>query len=219
MQTVVEPQQPHDVIQAEAQSLGRLYESHATHVDGAVATDAAVAPQRLGQQVPALVEADGLNRNAGGLGQAPYRQLPARVIHGLESVPEYGPKLTPMLNRTIPSEQPRPAGRGALLTGGLAAILASTCCAGPLVLLALGFSGAWIGNLTLLEPYRPAFIAVAVTALFFAGLRIFRPAAECPPGDVCAVPRVRTIYRILFWGVATLLLISLVFPYLAPLFY
>ncbi|HEV56190.1 MAG TPA: mercuric transport protein, partial [Phycisphaerales bacterium] len=31
------------------------------------------------------------------------------------------------------------AGRGALFAGGLAAILASTCCLGPLVLVALGF--------------------------------------------------------------------------------
>ncbi len=30
-------------------------------------------------------------------------------------------------------------GRGALFAGGLAAILASTCCLGPLVLVALGF--------------------------------------------------------------------------------
>jgi len=52
------------------------------------------------------------------------------------------------------------AGSGALFVGGLAAILASTCCLGPLVLVALGLSGAWIGNLTLLEPYRPLFIGV-----------------------------------------------------------
>lgn len=32
--------------------------------------------------------------------------------------------------------------RGALAAGGLAAILASTCCLGPLVLVALGVSGA-----------------------------------------------------------------------------
>ena len=41
---------------------------------------------------------------------------------------------------------------GVLAVGGLAAVLASTCCLGPLVLLALGFSGAWIGNLAKLEP-------------------------------------------------------------------
>jgi mercuric ion transport protein len=46
-------------------------------------------------------------------------------------------------------------GFGELFVGGLAAILASTCCLGPLVLVALGLSGAWIGNLTRLEPYRP----------------------------------------------------------------
>ncbi len=51
--------------------------------------------------------------------------------------------------------------------GGLAAITASTCCLGPLVLVALGFSGAWIGNLTVLEPYRPLFIGAALVALFF----------------------------------------------------
>ena len=61
-------------------------------------------------------------------------------------------------------------GRGALFAGGLAAILASTCCLGPLVLVALGFSGAWIGNLTVLEPYRPLFIGAALVALFFAWL-------------------------------------------------
>ena len=43
-------------------------------------------------------------------------------------------------------------GRIALLTGGIAAILVSTCCVGPLVPLMLGFSGAWIGNLTVLAP-------------------------------------------------------------------
>ena len=73
-------------------------------------------------------------------------------------------------------------GSGALLVGGLAAILASTCCLGPLVLVALGLSGAWIGNLTLLEPYRPFFIAGALVALFFAGRRIFRPAQACQMG-------------------------------------
>ncbi len=110
-------------------------------------------------------------------------------------------------------------GRGALAAGGLAAILASTCCLGPLVLIALGFSGAWIGNLTVLEPYRPIFIGVALVALFFAYRRIFRPATVCNPRAVCAIPRVRSTYKILFWLVAALLVAALAFPYIAPLFY
>ncbi len=110
-------------------------------------------------------------------------------------------------------------GSGALLVGGVAAILASTCCLGPLVLVALGLSGAWIGNLTRLEPYRPFFIAGALVALFFAGRRIFRPAQACRSGEACAVPRTRRVYKIIFWIVSALVLIALVYPYVAKFFY
>lgn len=42
------------------------------------------------------------------------------------------------------------------LFGGIAAAIgAGLCCVGPFLLLTLGIGGAWIGNLTLLEPYRP----------------------------------------------------------------
>lgn len=115
---------------------------------------------------------------------------------------------------------PEPSnGRGALVAGGLAAFLASACCLGPLVLIMLGFSGAWIGNLTALDPYRPIFIGTALVALFFAWRRIFRPARDCAPDGVCAVPRVRAGYKMLFWMVASLVLIAQVFPYVMPLFY
>jgi mercuric ion transport protein len=114
---------------------------------------------------------------------------------------------------------PNRTGSGTLLAGGLAAILASTCCLGPLVLVALGLSGAWIGNLTRLEPYRPFFIAGAVVSLFFAGRGIFRPIGECRPGEMCAVPRTRRIYKIVFGIVSALVLVALVFPYVARFFY
>lgn len=110
-------------------------------------------------------------------------------------------------------------GRGPLLVGGVAAIVASTCCLGPLVLVAIGFSGAWIGNLTVLEPYRPLFIGAALGALFLAYRSIFRPARACNPGDVCAVPQVKTSYKVIFWTVATLVVVAIAFPYILPLFY
>ncbi|NQD37980.1 mercuric ion transporter MerT [Permianibacter sp. IMCC34836] len=110
-------------------------------------------------------------------------------------------------------------GRGALAVGGVAAILASSCCLGPLVLVTLGFSGAWIGNLAVLEPYRPYLLAVAVVAMAFAWRRIFRPATTCAPGDICATPPMRARYRFLFWVVALLVVIAFGYPYLAPLFY
>lgn len=115
--------------------------------------------------------------------------------------------------------EPPAAGKRPLLLGGLAAILASTCCLGPLVLVTLGFTGAWIGNLTVLEPYRPLFIGVALVALFFAWRRIYRSARDCAPGEVCAIPRVRTAYKVIFWVVVALVLVALAFPYVLPWFY
>ena len=111
------------------------------------------------------------------------------------------------------------SGRGALVAGGLAAFLASTCCLGPLVLVTLGVSGAWISNLTMLEPYRPLFIGAALIAMCFAYQRIFRPVQDCQPGEVCAVPPVRRAYQVVFWIVAALVIVALSFPYVLPLFY
>ncbi len=108
---------------------------------------------------------------------------------------------------------------GVLVAGGLAAVLASTCCLGPLLLVALGFSGAWIGNLSRLEPYRPWFIGAALVALFFAGRRIFRPAAACKPGEVCALPTTRRAYKVLFGIVTALVVVALTFPYVVRFFY
>lgn len=109
--------------------------------------------------------------------------------------------------------------KSTLVAGGLAAILASACCLGPLVLVTLGLGGAWVGNLTKLEPFRPIFAGAALVAMFFAYRRIYRPAGECKPGEVCALPQARRAYKIIFWLVAALVLVALGFPYLLPLFY
>lgn len=106
-----------------------------------------------------------------------------------------------------------------LLAGGLAALVASACCIGPLVLITVGVSGAWIGNLTALEPFRPLFIGAAAIALIFAYRRIFRPVEACASEEVCAPPQARTIYKALFWVVTALVVAALVFPYTLPLFY
>jgi len=122
------------------------------------------------------------------------------------------------MNTDSPSHEPT-SGGGALLAGGIAAVLASTCCLGPLVLITVGVSGAWISNLTVLEPYQPIFAGAAVIALLLAWRRIWRPAAACQPGQVCAIPRVNRAYKALFWVVAALVVVALVFPVAAPWFY
>ena len=115
-------------------------------------------------------------------------------------------------------QAPRPESV-ALATGGIAALLAGACCVLPLVLVSIGVGGAWLANLQLLAPYRPIFIAGAIAALGFAGWRIYRPAAACTPGQVCAVPQTRGRLRIGFWSVVALLAVMLALPYAAPLLY
>lgn len=112
-------------------------------------------------------------------------------------------------------------GKAALTGGLLAGLLASACCVGPLALVMAGVSGAWISNLTLLEPYRWIFVGVALAFMALAWRRIYRApaAAQCEPGTVCAAPQANRVYRALFWVVSALVLLAFAFPYFAPLFY
>lgn len=107
----------------------------------------------------------------------------------------------------------------ALAAGGIAALLAGACCLGPFVLVSVGLGGAWLANFQVLEPYRPLFIAAALAALGFAGWRIYWPTVACEPGTACAVPGVRRGYKVGFWVVAVLLILTLTFPYYASLLY
>jgi mercuric ion transport protein len=111
------------------------------------------------------------------------------------------------------------SGKGLLIAGILSAIGASICCVGPLVLLALGVSGAWIGSLTALEPYRPIFIGLTLLFLGFAFRRLYLARPACPPDSACANPRVVKRQRLAFWIVTALVLGLIAVPWFAPLFY
>ena len=108
--------------------------------------------------------------------------------------------------------------RGSLVAGVLAAIGASVCCVGPLVLLTLGIGGAWIANLTALEPMRPWFIAATLIFLGLAFRRLYLQPQVCEPGAPCAEPLVLKRQRAIFWAVALALLALLAAPWLAPFF-
>lgn len=108
-----------------------------------------------------------------------------------------------------------------LAGGALAAVAASLCCLGPLILVTLGVGGAWVSNLTLLEPFRPVFIGIALLSMVVAYRKIYRAptAEECALGTLCASPQTNTAYRVFFWSTSFLVLVALVYPYLAPLLY
>lgn len=110
-------------------------------------------------------------------------------------------------------------GKGSLIAGALAAIAASVCCVGPLVLLALGIGGSWVGSLTTMEPYRPVFIGLTLLFVGLAFRKLYLESQVCTPGAACADPRTLTRQRRVFWIVAGLLLGLLAVPWFAPLFY
>lgn len=101
----------------------------------------------------------------------------------------------------------------------LAGVGASVCCVLPLGLVLAGVGGSWLATLRAFEPYRPIFAAVALVALGFAWHGIFRRAAVCAPGQVCADPQVLRRRKATFIVVATIVFALLAFPYYAFLFY
>lgn len=99
--------------------------------------------------------------------------------------------------------------RGVLAAGGvIGAVLASSCCIGPLLFLSVGVSGAWIGNLTALAPYQPLFLALTF-GFIAAGFRtIYRkPKVVCAEGSYCASPRSSRVLQLALW-VALLLALA-----------
>lgn len=102
----------------------------------------------------------------------------------------------------------------------LGALAASSCCILPLVFVTVGISGAWIGNLTALEPLKPLFAAVAV---IFIGLGFwqvyFKARPACVEGSYCAKPQSAVITKSVLWISTVLILLALTIGWWAPFFY
>ena len=103
-----------------------------------------------------------------------------------------------------------------LWASALAAIVGSLCCVAPLVFLTLGISGAWIAQLTALEPYRPIFIGVMLVFMGLAFRQLYIVPARCAPDQACANPRLQRRQRQIFWVVVVVLAALTAFPWYAP---
>jgi len=107
-----------------------------------------------------------------------------------------------------------PVGKTLLAAGAgvVAAVASALCCAGPLVAVFLGLSGA--GFATTFEPLRPYFVAGTVLALG-AGFVVLRREEQraCEPGRLCASPQVRRRMRWALWIAMVLAIPMLTFPW------
>src|SRR5881296_2516319 len=102
-------------------------------------------------------------------------------------------------------------------TGGVVAAVVSTlCCAGPLVAVALGLSGA--GLAATFQPLRPYFVTGTVASLGFGFVVLRREERKaCEPGTLCASPVARRRMKRALW-IATIIAVPLVtFPWWSPL--
>ena len=92
-----------------------------------------------------------------------------------------------------------------------AAIVSALCCAGPIVAVAIGVSGAGLSST--FEPLRPYFLGS--TALFLGGgfLVLHRDEKRaCEPGKMCANPRVRRRMKIVLWVATVIAVVFATFP-------
>ena len=107
----------------------------------------------------------------------------------------------------------------ASMGGILAALGAASCCVVPFALFTLGISGAWISNLTALEPYQPIFAAITFGFLGYGFYLVYRkPKVACAEGSYCAKPSSGRSAKIGLWVATVLVVVALGFPKLAPLF-
>ena len=106
-----------------------------------------------------------------------------------------------------------------LLSAGsmLAALAAVACCAGPLVLLSLGVTGAWLGNLNALHPYQPYLVSIALVLLAarYVGVyrkrRVSRERDEARPTSFA-----RRFDKGALWVSTALIALAIGLPYAAP---
>ena len=99
-----------------------------------------------------------------------------------------------------------------LASGGIATAVASTlCCAGPLIAVSLGVSGAGIA--ARFDPLRPYLLAATI-GLLGLGFWLLRREERraCVPGSLCASPVARRRMRIVLWMATAVAVVLGTFP-------
>ena len=95
--------------------------------------------------------------------------------------------------------------------GVVTAAVSALCCAGPLLAVTMGVSGAGLSST--FEPLRPYFLGG--TAVFL-GLGFFMLHQEeqkaCEPGKICSDPTVRRRMKIMLWGATAIAILFATYP-------
>jgi mercuric ion transport protein len=105
-------------------------------------------------------------------------------------------------------------------TGGVVgALLASSCCILPLLLITLGASGPWIGKLTALKAYQPLFVGLTAAFLGYGFWHVYWKSELDCDAESCATPRSDRVVKVALWTATALVIVALTTDLWAPLFY
>ena len=107
---------------------------------------------------------------------------------------------------------------GQVLVLGILSVLAmTTCCVLPLLLVSIGVTGVFIGQLSSLYQYHWYFLAFASASLAYGFWKAYRPVDQIACADgVCARPMNRTAMRVVLWISLAMVVGALAFQYVAP---
>lgn len=86
-----------------------------------------------------------------------------------------------------------------------AALLAASCCIGPVVFILFGTSVGFLSNLMVLDPLRPYMLGAAFVMLGYSFWKLYLKKVDC---DCEADVRTRRIARVIFWTAAVAMIIS-----------
>ena len=107
--------------------------------------------------------------------------------------------------------------KGAVATGIIAAIAASSCCIPPVIAAIAGVGGA-AGSLSWMEPLRPYLIGLAVVAIGYAWYNHYKPKKEDDCGCDIEKPKWYQTKGFLV-GMTLFAAISITFPYYSDIFF
>jgi mercuric ion transport protein len=104
--------------------------------------------------------------------------------------------------------------------GVIGALLASSCCILPLLLVILGVGGSWIGNLSQLNVYQPYFIGFASLCLGAGFWQVYiKPKQNCASDSDCATPRSNRLIKTVLCAATLLVVTNATIVIWAPYFY
>ncbi len=120
-----------------------------------------------------------------------------------------------------PSELATPDKKGWVATGVsvAGALVLTSCCILPLVLVSFGITGVFLGQMASLYQYKWITFSISAVFLAYGFWKSYRPVNELNCADgTCARPINRTIMRSFLWVAAFVMGVAIAFPYITPYF-